>query len=75
MFSLHFRTYPTLSSQNCPSENTALIHKLCEIFEIDFSDFKHDGVIAKRSRVKENDSNDSDFPLKLMEKTTNSMDI
>ena len=23
MFSLHFRTYPTLSSQNCPSENTA----------------------------------------------------
>ena len=40
-----------------------------------FSDFKRDGVIAKRSRVKENDSNDSDFPLKLMEKTTNSMDI
>ena len=36
---------------------------------------KRDGVIAKRSRVKENDSNDSDFPLKLMEKTTNSMDI
>ena len=23
MFSLHFRTYPILSSQNCPSENTA----------------------------------------------------
>ena len=40
-----------------------------------FSDFKRDGVIAKRSRVKENDSNDSDFRLKLMEKTTNSMDI
>ena len=33
------------------------------------------GVSAKRSRVKENDSNDSDFPLKLMEKITNGMDI
>lgn len=22
---MHFRTYPTLSSQNCPSENTAII--------------------------------------------------
>ena len=26
MFSLHFRTYPTSSSQNCPSENTAFIN-------------------------------------------------
>ena len=38
-------------------------------------DFERHGVSAKRSRVKENDSNDSDFPLKLMEKTTNGMDI
>ena len=38
-------------------------------------DFKRHGVSAKRSRGKENDSNDSDFPLKLMEKTTNGMDI
>ena len=40
-----------------------------------FFRFKRHGVIAERSQVKENDSNDSDFPLKLMEKTTNGMDI
>lgn len=29
----------------------------------------------KRSLVEKYDSNDSDFPLKLMEKTTDGMDI
>ena len=36
---------------------------------------KRHGESGKRSRMQENDSNDSDFPLKLMEKTTNGMDI
>ena len=31
MFSLHFRSYPTLSSQNCPSENTAGKRKYSEM--------------------------------------------
>ena len=46
-----------------------------EEFFKSFFRFKRYGVIAESSQVKENDSNDSDFPLKLMEKTTNGMDI